>query len=188
MSVTYDKHYQTENLFGNPYPELIDFFTSLPNKGKVLDLGCGQGRNAIPLARLGFQVTGIDTSKVGISQMNQIAKNENLELTGVISDIYEIAEFNQYDFVLLDSMFHFLKKDRLKETEFIKRIISNTKTGCHIVFCIQDYGKKVSTLNSTLNSQVTKNKILDTKFTYAYHDKSSGHQSVSKYRLIVVTK
>jgi len=25
MRVTYDKYYQTENLFGNPYPELIFF-------------------------------------------------------------------------------------------------------------------------------------------------------------------
>lgn len=41
MTVTYDKYYQTENLFGDPYPELIKFLTDYPKKGKVLDLGCG---------------------------------------------------------------------------------------------------------------------------------------------------
>ena len=74
MAVTYDKYYKTENLFGQPYPELLAFFTEYPKKGNVLDLGCGQGRDAIPLARLGFDVTGIDNSSVGIAQMNRIAK------------------------------------------------------------------------------------------------------------------
>lgn len=30
MTVTYDKYYQTENLFGEPYPELIEFFAEYP--------------------------------------------------------------------------------------------------------------------------------------------------------------
>ena len=73
MTVSYDKYYQTKNLFGDPYPELIEFFTDHPEKGKVLDLGCGQGRDAIALARLGYSVTGIDNSQVGIDQMIRIA-------------------------------------------------------------------------------------------------------------------
>ena len=52
MNVSYDKQYQTENLFGEPYSE----------RGRLLDLGCGQGRNAIPLAQLGYEVTGMDIS------------------------------------------------------------------------------------------------------------------------------
>ena len=74
MTTTYDKLYKTKNLFGKPYTELIDFFTDNPPIGKVLDLGCGQGRNAIPLAILGFEVVGIDISRVGIEQINQVAQ------------------------------------------------------------------------------------------------------------------
>ena len=105
MTVTYDKYYQTENLFGDPYSELIEFFAEYPKNGKILDLGCGQGRDAIALARLGYSVTGIDNSKVGIEQMNQIGKDENLNLVGQVGDIYSFSRFDQFDIVLLDSMF-----------------------------------------------------------------------------------
>ena len=71
MKVQYDKYYQTENLFGRPYPELIEFYSNIKKKGKLLDLGYGQGRDSIALAKLGFTVTGIDYSKVGIEQLNK---------------------------------------------------------------------------------------------------------------------
>ncbi len=124
MNVTYDKYYQTQNLFGEPYPELIEFFAEYSRKGKALDLGCGQGRDAIALARLGYTVTGIDNSKVGIDQMNQIGQNESLNLVGQVGDIYEFNGFNGFDIVLLDSMFHFAKKDKAKEIGLIEKIVS----------------------------------------------------------------
>jgi 2-polyprenyl-3-methyl-5-hydroxy-6-metoxy-1,4-benzoquinol methylase len=81
MNPAYDKYYETENLFGAPYPELLDFYANLPTKGKLLDIGCGQGRDAIALARLDFDVKGLDNSAVGITPLNQIAKQEHLPLT-----------------------------------------------------------------------------------------------------------
>ncbi len=97
MSVAHDKYYKTENLFGKPYPELMEFFVEYPEKGQVRDLGCGQGRDAIALAQLGYTVTGIDNAKVGIEQMNQVANTENLILIGEVGDIYTFENFNKFD-------------------------------------------------------------------------------------------
>lgn len=47
--------------------------------GKALDLGIGQGRNAIYLASQGWDVTGIDISDEGIAQANQAAKAAGLD-------------------------------------------------------------------------------------------------------------
>lgn len=36
------------------------------HRGKVLELGCGNGRVCIPLAKKGYEVTGVDMDKLGI--------------------------------------------------------------------------------------------------------------------------
>jgi len=38
MKVEYDKYYQTSNLFGSPYPELIDFYSKIEEKGDLSPL------------------------------------------------------------------------------------------------------------------------------------------------------
>ncbi len=46
-----------------PEVEGLVSFLALPPEGRILDLACGYGRIAVPLARRGFQVTGLDLSE-----------------------------------------------------------------------------------------------------------------------------
>ena len=188
MTASYDKYYQTENLFGKPYSELVEFFSGYPRKGKVIDLGCGQGRDAIALARLGYSVTGIDNSKVGIDQMNQIGQDEDLVLVGQVGDIYAFDRFNEFDIVLMDSMFHFVKKDREKEIGLIKKIVSGIKNGSLVVVCIQDTGNKVQILNQAIDFENKHKRLTDKEFKYVFEDSDSGHKSETDYRMIVIEK
>lgn len=183
---SYDKQYKTENLFGEPYPELIEFFSTYSKRGKLLDLGCGQGRDAIPIAHLGYSVTAIDKSKVGIKQMILKSQKEGLKIKGYVEDIYKYNDFNKYDFILLDSMFHFYKKDKNKETGLIKRIIQNSKKGAVIVICIQDTGKKVEILNKTLTTTKKAKVFKELGFNYEWIDKDSGHTSYTNYKMIII--
>lgn len=185
----YDKYYQTEDLFGEPYPELIDFFKQYEPKGKLIDLGCGQGRNCMPLARLGYKVTGIDNSQVGINQMIEKSKLEGLQITGLIGDIYAFDKYQDFDIVLLDSMLHFLKQDKKRETGLIDRIAKRINRIGLICICIQDTGKKVKTLKDTLDlSGIHFDVLNDSSFIYNYQDKESGHQSETKYCMYIVKK
>ncbi len=188
MKNPYDKYYLTENLFGEPYPELIEFFSNFKKKGKVLDLGCGQGRDAIALSRFGYEVTGIDNSKVGIEQMNQIAKDEKLKLFGQVSDIYSFDNFYDFDIILLDSMFHFNKKDKEKEIVLIKKIVSEIRKGSIIIFCIQDTGTKVKQLIKAIDYENKLIRILDKNFKYIYEEKENDYTSETYYKMLVVEK
>lgn len=184
----YDKYYQTENLFGKPYPELMDFLSNYPEKGTLLDLGCGQGRDSIPLSKLGYKVTGIDTSRVGIEQMNHIASNQKLALEGIVGDIFTFKNFNDFDVVLLDSMFHFTKKDKKREIDFIKSLIKKLKKRALIVFCVQDSSDKVNVLNNTINETSGLEKITEKEFEYVYEDADTKHKSKSKYKMLAFSK
>ena len=81
---TYNKYYQQENYFGNPYPELMDFFRSYPYRGTLADLGAGQGRDSVPLQRMGYSVTAVDISDVGLNQIKQANQNN----TTIQADVY----------------------------------------------------------------------------------------------------
>ena len=47
---------------------------------RVLDLGCGTGRHAIGLARLGFEVTGVDVSDYALRRAAQAAADADVQL------------------------------------------------------------------------------------------------------------
>ena len=188
MNGEYDKYYQTEHLFGEPYPELMAFYSSIQVKGKLLDLGCGQGRDSIALAKLGYEVTGIDHSKVGIEQLNRIAEKENLPLKGIIGDIYEYSNFDEYEFLLLDSIFHFGKRERSKESKFIKKVIEKSKPNTLITICIQNTGKKLDILNAIIAELENVTLVSENGLLYRFEDKESNHSSETKYEMITIRK
>ncbi|MEU9835977.1 class I SAM-dependent methyltransferase [Streptosporangium sp. NPDC048047] len=63
----WDEMYRSrDRLFsGNPNGVLVTEITDLP-PGRALDVGCGEGADALWLARRGWQVTGIDISETAL--------------------------------------------------------------------------------------------------------------------------
>jgi 2-polyprenyl-3-methyl-5-hydroxy-6-metoxy-1,4-benzoquinol methylase len=154
----------------------------------LLDLGCGQGRNAIPIAQLGYKVKAIDLSKVGIQQLKDKSVQENLDIECLVGDIYSIKEFNNFDLFLMYSMFHFLKNDVQKETDLIRRILTSADRQCNIIFCTQDSRTKIQLLNDVIKSEINPGELIDISFKYFFKCAQENHQSESLYRMIIVCK
>ncbi|CCH02775.1 methyltransferase type 11 [Fibrella aestuarina BUZ 2] len=53
---------------------------------RVLDVFCGYGRHALPLARMGAEVTGIDISAESIAELQADAQRENVPLRAIQAD------------------------------------------------------------------------------------------------------
>jgi 2-polyprenyl-3-methyl-5-hydroxy-6-metoxy-1,4-benzoquinol methylase len=55
--------------------------------GMAIDLGMGEGRNAIYLAQQGWQVTGVDLSDVAVAQAKRHAAQVGIKLDAVIDGL-----------------------------------------------------------------------------------------------------
>jgi 2-polyprenyl-3-methyl-5-hydroxy-6-metoxy-1,4-benzoquinol methylase len=62
--------------------------------GPVLDLGMGNGRNAIFFAKMGYEVDCVDLSRTYVRRCRKLAESENIKLNAQVSDLkdYEIQE------------------------------------------------------------------------------------------------
>jgi len=73
--------------------------------GAALDIGMGFGRNALYLARHGWNVTGVDVSDVGVEKARQQAAAEHLPLTAIRDDMFKFDYgHDRYDLVVFTYM------------------------------------------------------------------------------------
>jgi len=56
-------------------------------RGKVLDIACGRGRNALYLAQRGFSVTAVDLSEEALDQLRKEAVNRGLAIQTRLQDL-----------------------------------------------------------------------------------------------------
>lgn len=77
---------------GRVFAELLPFFAPLVaefnRRGvrRVLDLGCGNGRHVVHLAKAGFEVTGLDISISGLRLTRQWLAEEGLDANTALAD------------------------------------------------------------------------------------------------------
>ena len=81
--------------------------------GKTLDLGCGQGRNALYLGLLGFDVTASDYNPAPLAALEDMADAENLRVQTCIYDMNTAALAENYDFLVATVVFMFLDAGRV---------------------------------------------------------------------------
>jgi 2-polyprenyl-3-methyl-5-hydroxy-6-metoxy-1,4-benzoquinol methylase len=99
----WDRRYAAvDNLWAvKPNRFLVAEVADLP-PGRALDLACGEGQNAIWLASLGWDVTGVDYSEVAVEKARSRAERDGVEAEFVCADLLEYEpEAASYDLVLL---------------------------------------------------------------------------------------
>jgi 2-polyprenyl-3-methyl-5-hydroxy-6-metoxy-1,4-benzoquinol methylase len=114
----YDKQYkESPNVCGPPFADFVAFFENYKkSRANVLDLGCGQGRDALFIARMGHRVVGVDISETGIRQMLDNANKENIDVHGVVADIVTYEPSGEYDVIILDRVLHMIREDHDRQT------------------------------------------------------------------------
>lgn len=85
----------------DPDPTLVDEIGSL-QPGRALDLGSGDGRNAVWLARHGWRVTAVDFSQVALDRGRERAASGGVDVAWELADLLEWSPGSRgYDLVTL---------------------------------------------------------------------------------------
>lgn len=78
---------------------LLDSMEALP-PCDVLDLGCGDGRHSLELARRGYRVTGLDLSEDLLERARRRAAGEGLDITFIRGDMRDPPGISAFDLVV----------------------------------------------------------------------------------------
>ena len=128
---SYDKLYREKKApFGSEAERVVKNIINWRSTGSVLELGAGDGRNALYLARQGFAVTAWDTSQVGLDILDQLAQENGLDFQTEIKDIgtqSSLGPDHHFDvFVCTYVLHHLSRQDALF---LIEEMQKHTNTG-----------------------------------------------------------
>lgn len=101
--------------FGGPSIEVYEMLPIIKHNSKILDLGCGEGRNSLFLAQHGCKATAVDISSSGIEKVKASAKSLGVDIKTKVCDLNDYIVDDNYDIVLAHSSVHFLSNKKWKE-------------------------------------------------------------------------
>lgn len=98
----WDLRYAGEELLWRAEPNrfLVEATADL-HPGSVLDVACGEGRNAIWLAQHGWRATAVDFSAVALAKARRLAATRGVEVDWVEADVRTWSPRGSFDLVVL---------------------------------------------------------------------------------------
>jgi len=118
----------------SPSSDIAKYWTLFPPGGAVLDAGCGEGRNAIFLAKKGFSVDAFDISEAGVAKAKKIASAQNADVNFAHDDLTKFVFKKDYDVVISCGVLHLCEK--AGRDAFIERSKLHTIAGGYNVITV----------------------------------------------------
>ncbi len=136
----WEKMYQNKDIVAfssEPNATITEFEHLFCKDYRILDVGCGEGQNAIYLARQGYSVDAFDLSEHAIKKVKDRCEVERIELNCFCADLTK-HRFNQnYDVIISFGTLHFVGKSEWKK--FICEAKKHTNAGgIHIMQLFTD--------------------------------------------------
>ncbi|MCV2358574.1 class I SAM-dependent methyltransferase [Paucibacter sp. TC2R-5] len=128
-----DRSKKTPPFFGTaPDENLAEWVNSdsALKRGAALDIGCGNGRNAVLLARVGFEVLGVDYSQAAITWATQRASEAGVSLDLRHSSVFDLnIAPATYELVYDSGCFHHLAPQQREA--YVQLVWAALKPGGH---------------------------------------------------------
>ena len=124
---------------GNPTAAVVEALKYLKS-GSVLDMGSGDGRNSLFLAKEGYNVTAIDSSESAIKILNEYAIDYNVSdrLRGVVGNVLNLDD-TEYGNIINILTMHFVPIERFHDV-FLSMLRHTSPGGIHVLEDMIDQG------------------------------------------------
>jgi tellurite methyltransferase len=119
---------------------MLDFLPSdfLNDKKVVLDLGCGEGRDSIFLAKKGFNVTGVEILRTGLLKAEKLANDNGVNINLVEGNVNDLVISEKVDVLLGMGILQYLKpENRFKQIKHFKEMTNFG--GLHVLFTFTEH-------------------------------------------------
>jgi cyclopropane fatty-acyl-phospholipid synthase-like methyltransferase len=123
-----------------PDENLVEYFKNGLAPNRVLELGCGPGRNAVYMAKKGCKVDALDIAENAIEWAKERAMEEGVDIDFHCVSVFDFDfEPHSYDFIYDCGLFHHLAPHRrLTYIEMIKKALK--KDGHFGIVCFNTDG------------------------------------------------
>lgn len=113
---SWEERYRTGDVpwdTGNPSSELKRVLAEEKIQPcRAIDLGCGTGSNAIWLAQQGFEVTGLDVSKLAIEHAKEKARSAGVKVDFIAGDVCDPPDLGSpFQFFLDRGCYHCVRRE-----------------------------------------------------------------------------
>lgn len=147
MSDVWNKIYEKDvSFFGDePSSFALSSYEIMKNNGikKILELGCGQGRDCLFFASKGLEVTALDYSNIAVKDLLEKSKQKNISIDVHVYDGKKPLQFDNGVFDAVYSHMFFSMRFDMNELKFafqeVKRVLKNN--GFHF-FSVRNHNDK----------------------------------------------
>jgi len=99
---------------------------------KLLDIGCGEGKDAVFFARCGYIVSAFDLSEVGLEKTRKLAEKAKVKVHLFKANLWHFRLTENYDILYSSGVFAYIKPEI--RAEIMKNYKSHVNEGGLVAF------------------------------------------------------
>lgn len=131
IAADYDSRYLSEGYYWGLQPNRLCFeiMKLLPpvKPYHVLDIGCGEGKDAVFMAKCGYRVTAFDISETGLEKARRLAEHNHVDVNLIRTNVVDFCPDCNYDIIFSSGVLHFV--DQSCRKEICANLKAHTVTG-----------------------------------------------------------